>query len=102
MKSPIYCDNRLTLSYPKVRQAIAAGLEELIKEHFPTVEVIAGTATAGIAHAAWVSDRMDLPMYVRSKQKVTVKGIKSKEKLKRSKVVVVEDLISTGGSAIHV
>ena len=50
MKSPIYCDNRLTLSYPKVRQAIA-GLEELIKEHFPTVEVIAGTATAGIAHA---------------------------------------------------
>ena len=51
MKSPIYCDNRLTLSYPKVRQAIAAGLEELIKEHFPTVEIIAGTATAGIAHA---------------------------------------------------
>ncbi len=51
MKSPIYCDNRLTLSYPKVRQAIATGLEELIKEHFPTVEVIAGTATAGIAHS---------------------------------------------------
>ncbi len=87
MKSPIYCDNRLTLSYPKVRQAIAAGLEELIKEHFPTVEIIAGTATAGIAHAAWVSDRMDLPMcYVRSKAKVTVKGTKSKEKAeKRSK-----------------
>ena len=86
MKSPIYCDNRLTLSYPKVRQAIAAGLEELIKEHFPTVEVIAGTATAGIAHAAWVSDRMDLPSatYV-VKQKVTVKGIKSKEKLKKVK-----------------
>ena len=102
MKSPIYCDNRLTLSYPKVRQAIAAGLEELIKEHFPTVEVIAGTATAGIAHAAWVSFIVwiyQCATYV-VKQKVTVKGTKSKEKLKRSKVVVVEDLISTGGSAI--
>ena len=85
MKSPIYCDNRLTLSYPKVRQAIAAGLEELIKEHFPTVEVIAGTATAGIAHAAWVSDRMDLPMCYVVKQKVMVKGTKSKEKLKKVK-----------------
>ena len=102
MKSPIYCDNRLTLSYPKVRQAIAAGLEELIKEHFPTVEVIAGTATAGIAHAAWVSDRMDLPMcYVRSKAKGHGKGNQIEGKAEKGqKVVVVEDLISTGGSAI--
>ena len=102
MKSPIYCDNRLTLSYPKVRQAIAAGLEELIKEHFPTVEIIAGTATAGIAHAAWVSDRMDLPMcYVRSKAKGHGKGNQIEGKAEKGqKVVVVEDLISTGGSAI--
>lgn len=102
MKSPIYCDNRLTLSYPKVRQTIAAGLEELIKEHFPTVEVIAGTATAGIAHAAWVSDRMDLPMcYVRSKAKGHGKGNQIEGKAEKGqKVVVVEDLISTGGSAI--
>ncbi|MEY8347419.1 MULTISPECIES: orotate phosphoribosyltransferase [Bacillus cereus group] len=102
MKSPIYCDNRLTLSYPKVRQAIASGLETLIKEHFPTVEVIAGTATAGIAHAAWVSDRMDLPMcYVRSKAKGHGKGNQIEGKAEKGqKVVVVEDLISTGGSAI--
>ena len=86
MKSPIYCDNRLTLSYPKVRKAIAAGLEELIKEHFPTVEVIAGTATAGIPHAAWVSDVWIYQCVTCVvKQKVTVKGIKSKEKLKKVK-----------------
>ena len=102
MKSPIYCDNRLTLSYPEVRGAIAAGLEELIQTHFGAVEVIAGTATAGIAHAAWVSDRMNLPMcYVRSKAKGHGKGNQIEGKAEKGqKVVVVEDLISTGGSAI--
>lgn len=62
IKSPIYCDNRMTMSYPAVRKAIASGLAAQIKEHFPDVEVIAGTATAGIPHAAWVADILDLPM----------------------------------------
>ncbi|MFJ7728967.1 orotate phosphoribosyltransferase [Neobacillus sp. NPDC097160] len=102
LKSPIYCDNRLTLSYPKVRREIAAGLQKLIKENFPETEVIAGTATAGIPHAAWVSELMDLPMcYVRSKAKGHGKGNQIEGKLEQGqKVVVVEDLISTGGSVI--
>lgn len=102
LKSPIYCDNRLTLSFPSIRTQIAEGLIDLIKEHFPEVEVIAGTATAGIPHAAWVSDKMDLPMvYVRSKAKGHGKGNQIEGQVKRNqKVVVVEDLISTGGSAI--
>lgn len=102
MKSPIYCDNRLTLSYPNIRQDIARGLQQLIEEHFPGTELVAGTATAGIPHAAWVSDLLNLPMcYVRSKAKGhgkgnQIEGIASPGQ----KVVVVEDLISTGGSAI--
>ncbi|WP_312095261.1 orotate phosphoribosyltransferase [Niallia sp.] len=102
LKSPIYCDNRLTLSYPKVRKNIATGLAELIKEKFPETEVVAGTATAGIPHAAWVSDILDLPMaYVRSKAKAHGKGNQIEGKVdKGQKVVVVEDLISTGGSVI--
>lgn len=102
LKSPIYCDNRLTLSYPKVRKNIAAGLAELIKKNFPETEVVAGTATAGIPHAAWVSDILDLPMaYVRSKAKAHGKGNQIEGKVdKGQKVVVVEDLISTGGSVI--
>ena len=102
MKSPIYCDNRLTLSYPHIRQDIARGLQQLIEEHFPGTELVAGTATAGIPHAAWVSDLLNLPMcYVRSKAKEhgkgnQIEGIASPGQ----KVVVVEDLISTGGSAI--
>jgi orotate phosphoribosyltransferase len=102
IKSPIYCDNRLTLSYPKVRKEIANGLKTLIEEHFPEAEVIAGTATAGIAHAAWVSDLMNKPMcYVRSKAKSHGKGKQIEGKVTEGhKVVVVEDLISTGGSAI--
>ncbi|PGT86598.1 MULTISPECIES: orotate phosphoribosyltransferase [Bacillaceae] len=102
LKSPIYCDNRLTLSFPSIRTQIAEGLIDLIKEHYPEVEVIAGTATAGIPHAAWVSDKMDLPMvYVRSKAKGHGKGNQIEGQVKRNqKVVVVEDLISTGGSAI--
>ncbi|WP_338754729.1 orotate phosphoribosyltransferase [Bacillus sp. FJAT-52991] len=102
IKSPIYCDNRLTLSYPEVRKTIASGLVSLIKEHYPEAELIAGTATAGIPHAAWVSDLMDLPMcYVRSKAKGHGKGNQIEGKAEPgTKVVVVEDLISTGGSAV--
>ena len=102
LKSPIYCDNRLTLSYPKVRKDIAQGLADLIKEHFPETETVAGTATSGIPHAAWVSDVLDLPMaYVRSKAKEHGKGNQIEGKAdKGQKVVVVEDLISTGGSVI--
>lgn len=75
IKSPIYCDNRITMSYPKVRKEIAQGLAEKIKQEFPEVEVIAGTATAGIPHAAWVAEILDLPMvYIRSKAKAHGKG----------------------------
>ena len=102
IKSPIYCDTRLTISYPKVRKTIANGLAELIKENFPETEVVAGTATAGIPHAAWVSDILDLPMvYVRSKPKDHGRGNQTEGRLhKGQKVVVVEDIISTGGSSI--
>ncbi len=102
LRSPIYCDNRLTLSYPTVRRAIAQGLQKVIVESYPNVEVIAGTATAGIPHAAWVSEIMDLPMcYVRSKAKGHGKGNQIEGKVNvGQKVVVVEDLISTGGSVI--
>lgn len=102
MRSPIYCDNRLTLSYPDVRREIAKGLKNLILEFFPEAEVIAGTATAGIPHAAWVSELLDLPMcYVRSKAKEHGKGNQIEGKVEKGqKVVVVEDLISTGGSVI--
>ncbi|WP_264737144.1 orotate phosphoribosyltransferase [Cytobacillus firmus] len=102
LRSPIYCDNRLTLSYPEVRKEIAAGLQAIILDKFPEAELIAGTATAGIPHAAWVSDIMELPMcYVRSKAKGHGKGKQIEGKAdKGQKIVVVEDLISTGGSAI--
>jgi orotate phosphoribosyltransferase len=102
LRSPIYCDNRLTLSFPAVRREIAAGLQNLILENFSGAEVIAGTATAGIPHAAWVSELMDLPMcYVRSKAKGHGKGNQIEGKVEQGqKVVVVEDLISTGGSVI--
>jgi orotate phosphoribosyltransferase len=102
IKSPIYCDNRLTLSYPAIRRNIAHGLKQLINEHFPDTELIAGTATAGIPHAAWVCDLLELPMcYVRSKAKEHGKGNQIEGKASPGqKVVVVEDLISTGGSVI--
>ena len=102
IKSPIYCDNRITLGYPEVRNAIRDGLIQLIKEHFSNVEIISGTATAGIPHAAYISEKLELPMnYVRSKSKShgkqnQIEGAKSENK----NVVVVEDLISTGGSSI--
>lgn len=103
LKSPIYCDNRLTLSYPAVRRKVAEGLKNLVSEHFPEAEMVAGTATAGIPHAAWVSELLDLPMsYVRSKAKGHGKGNQIEGKVTEGqKVVVVEDLISTGGSVIE-
>jgi orotate phosphoribosyltransferase len=104
MKSPIYCDNRLTLSYPEIRREIANGLAHLITTYFRDVEMIAGTATAGIPHAAWVSEILNLPMcYVRSKPKGHGKGNQIEGMVKNGQnVVVVEDLISTGGSLIKV
>ena len=102
IKSPIYCDNRVTLGYPKVRTEIRDGLSALIKEKFPTVEIVSGTATAGIPHAAYVSEVLDLPMnYVRSKSKSHGKQNQIEGALSEGKkVVVIEDLISTGGSSI--
>ncbi|APH05320.1 orotate phosphoribosyltransferase [Bacillus weihaiensis] len=102
MKSPIYCDNRLTLSFTEIRTNIARGLSQIIKESFSEAELVAGTATAGIPHAAWVADQLKLPMcYVRSKAKGHGKGNQIEGQVKENqKVVVVEDLISTGGSAI--
>ncbi|MCM3689937.1 orotate phosphoribosyltransferase [Neobacillus niacini] len=102
LRSPIYCDNRLTLSYPEVRKEIARGMQSIILEKYSDAEVIAGTATAGIPHAAWVSELLNLPMcYVRSKAKGHGKGNQIEGKVAAGqKVVVVEDLISTGGSVI--
>lgn len=103
MKSPIYCDNRLTMSYPEVRRLICLSFAALIKERYPETEVIAGTATAGIPHAAWAAEQLNLPMiYVRSKPKGHGKGNQIEGRLEPgAKVVVIEDLISTGGSSIE-
>ena len=102
IKSPIYCDNRLTLTAPDVRTMVETGLMETIKEHYPDCEVLMGTSTAGIAHAAIVGHLMDLPMgYVRSSAKDHGRTNQIEGKLlPGQKVVVVEDLISTAGSAI--
>lgn len=102
LKSPIYCDNRLTLAYPDIRERIADGFAALIKQHYPDAEVIAGTATAGIPHAAWVAQKLNLPMvYVRDKAKGHGKQNQIEGALKQGqKVVVIEDLISTGGSSL--
>ncbi len=104
IKSPIYCDNRLTLTAPAVRRDVENGLKALIEEHFPEAEVLMGTSTAGIAHAAIVGWLMDKPMgYVRSGNKDHGRGNRIEGKLEAGqKVVVVEDLISTGGSCIEV
>ena len=104
IKSPIYCDNRLTLTAPAVRTHVEEGLVDLICKHYPTVEVLMGTSTAGIAHAAIVGHLMGLPMgYVRSGNKDHGRGNRIEGKLlPGQKVVVVEDLISTGGSCIEV
>ncbi|MBB1062423.1 orotate phosphoribosyltransferase [Limosilactobacillus fastidiosus] len=103
MKSPIYTDNRLTISFPDVRQAIVNGMAEQIKLHFNEAEAIAGTATAGIPHATGVAQQMGLPMvYVRTKPKDHGEG-KQVEGILRpgEKVVVIDDLISTGGSVLN-
>ena len=103
LKSPIYTDNRLTISYPEVRQAIFNGMVEQIKLHFSEADVIAGTATAGIPHAAWVAQNMELPMiYVRTKPKDHGQGKQIEGVLTEGqKVVVIDDLISTGGSVLN-
>jgi len=104
IKSPIYCDNRLTLSDTQVRNDVENGLATLIKEHYPQAEVLMGTSTAGIAHAAITATILNLPMgYVRSGAKDHGRGNQIEGKLlPGQKVVVVEDLISTGGSCIEV
>ncbi|WP_243386773.1 orotate phosphoribosyltransferase [Bacillus kexueae] len=104
IKSPIYCDNRMTLSFPSIREMIYKGLSELIKDRFVDVNMIAGCATAGIPHAALVSDVLGLPMcYVRSSPKGHGKGNQIEGKVEKGqKVVVIEDLISTGQSALKV
>ena len=104
IKSPIYCDNRLTLTAPEVRTHVEKGLMEIVKEHYPEVEVLMGTSTAGIAHAAITGHMMGLPMgYVRSGAKDHGRGNQIEGKLEKGqKVVVIEDLISTGGSVIEV
>ena len=104
IKSPIYCDNRLTLTAPEVRNHVEEGLAELIRKHYPEVEVLMGTSTAGIAHAAITATILNLPMgYVRSGSKDHGRGNQIEGKLEPGqKVVVVEDLISTAGSCIEV
>ena len=100
--SPIYCDNRLTLSFPEVRRKIEKGLAELVREHFPEASALFGTSTAGIAHAALTAEILDLPMgYVRGSAKDHGRQHQIEGALSEGQpVVVVEDLISTGGSVI--
>ena len=104
IKSPIYCDNRLTLTAPEVRDRVENGLMEVIRREYPDVEVLMGTSTAGIAHAAIVAHMMHLPMgYVRGGNKDHGRQNRIEGKLEKGqKVVVVEDLISTGGSVLEV
>ena len=104
IKSPVYCDNRLTLTAPQVRNDVEEGLAELIRTYYPEAEVLMGTSTAGIAHAAITAHLMGLPMgYVRSGSKDHGRKNQIEGKLEKGqKVVVVEDLISTGGSVIEV
>lgn len=104
IKSPVYCDNRLTLTAPEVRTDVEKGLAELVKEYYPEAEVLMGTSTAGIAHAAITAHLLDMPMgYVRSGAKDHGRQNQIEGRLEKGqKVVVVEDLISTGGSVIEV
>ena len=104
IKSPVYCDNRLTLSAPAVRQDVEEGLATLVKENYPDAEALFGTSTAGIAHAAITAHLLGIPMgYVRSGAKDHGRQNRIEGKLNPGeKVVVVEDLISTGGSVIEV
>jgi orotate phosphoribosyltransferase len=104
LKSPIYCDNRITISYPEVRERIAEGFAAAIRARFPETALIAGAATGGIPHAAWTSQKLNLPMiYVRDKPKGhgkqnMIEGVL----VPGQKTVVIEDLVSTGGSSLKV
>lgn len=104
IKSPIYCDNRLTLFYPNIRNDVENALAELIREKYPECEAIMGTSTAGIAHAAIVADILELPMgYVRASAKDHGRNNRIEGRvLPKQKVVVIEDLISTAGSCVEV
>lgn len=104
IKSPIYCDNRLTLSFPEVRTLVESSFADLIKEKYPEADALMGTSTAGIAHAAITAHLLNLPMgYVRGSAKDHGRNNMIEGKLEKGdKVVVVEDLISTGGSVIEV
>jgi orotate phosphoribosyltransferase len=103
IESPIYCDNRLTMSDPVGRKQIAVGLADLIRTIYPETTIIAGTATAGIPHAAWVADILGLPMvYVRSSAKGHGRSRQIEGKINPGdKAIIVEDLISTGGSSLN-
>lgn len=102
--SPIYCDNRLTLRHPDIRKKIASAFTKLIEDEFPDIDVVTGTATAGIPHAAWVAGALDKPMaYVRAKPKSYGMGNQIEGGVAKGETtVVIEDLVSTGGSAISV
>lgn len=102
--SPIYCDNRLTLRHPEIRKGIATHFTHFIEQKYPDIDVLTGTATAGIPHAAWVADQLNKPMaYVRAKAKAYGMGNQIEGGVaKGENTVVIEDLISTGGSAISV
>ncbi len=102
LKSPIYCDNRLTMSYPEIRELIAEGFAAVIRQNYPDADAIAGTATAGIPHAAWVAQKLNLPMsYIRDKAKGHGKQNLIEGRIAEGqKIVVIEDLISTGGSSL--
>ncbi|GGD70773.1 orotate phosphoribosyltransferase [Paenibacillus nasutitermitis] len=102
LKSPIYCDNRLTMSYPEIREVIAEGFATVIRERYPDCEAVAGIATGGIPHAAWVAQKLNLPMlYVRDKAKGHGKTNQIEGHFTAGqKVVLIEDLISTGGSSL--
>jgi orotate phosphoribosyltransferase len=101
-RAPIYCDNRVVISYPAVRTQIADGLAAAIRSNHSDAQVIAGTATAGIPHAAWVAERLDLPMvYVRGSAKDHGKAKRVEGRaLRGERVVLIEDLVSFGGSAL--
>lgn len=103
IESPIYCDNRLTMSDPVGRKRIAEGLANIIRTKYPETTIVAGTATAGIPHAAWVADILGLPMvYVRSSAKGHGRSRQIEGKINRGdKAIIIEDLVSTGGSSLN-
>ncbi|MBT8399958.1 MAG: orotate phosphoribosyltransferase, partial [Rhodothermia bacterium] len=103
IRSPVYCDNRLTMSHPHVRRLIADGFEGVLRREGPRLDVVVGTATAGIPHAAWLAERLNLPMaYVRSSKKSHGRENLIEGKIiPGSQAVVVEDLVSTGGSSLN-